>query len=121
MKNASNVNKSRPTEKIACERKSPVKQQNINAQNRIFRKNVILRSSTLTLRRRITVIIVIITLINNKLRIKFTETICCNERFTVVRIADCLLVNVYFPCAGTTDLELLCEICLRFRLYAFIY
>jgi len=50
----------------------------------------------------------VITLISNKLR-TITETVCCSERFTVVRIADCLLVNVYLPCAGTTDRELLCE------------
>jgi len=50
----------------------------------------------------------VIALISNKLR-TITETVCFSQRFTVIRIADCMFVNVYFPCAGTTDREILRE------------
>ena len=50
----------------------------------------------------------IITLVNNDLR-RVTETIYCEERFNVIRVGNYLFVNVYFPCIGTNDRELICE------------
>jgi len=42
----------------------------------------------------------VMSLISNKLR-KITETVCCSERYTVIRVANYLIVNVYLPCTGT--------------------
>ena len=50
----------------------------------------------------------VITLINNTLR-KITETVCCSDRYVIVKIADCLLVNVYLPCDGTINVNLICD------------
>ena len=49
----------------------------------------------------------VVTLINNGLR-KITQTIYCDERFSIVKIADTIIVNVYLPCSGTQDRTLLC-------------
>ena len=40
---------------------------------------------------------------------KFTKTIVAADRFCVVKVFDFLLVNVYFPCAGTTDRMLIID------------
>jgi len=37
------------------------------------------------------------------------QTIHCEERFTVVKLANYLIINVYLPCVGTKDRLLLCE------------
>jgi len=50
----------------------------------------------------------VITLIRNELRC-VTETVHCDERFVIVRVANCLIINVYMPCAGTCNRELICE------------
>lgn len=50
----------------------------------------------------------VMTLINKRLR-KFVETIHCEERYTAVRVANCLIVNVYLPCAGSSDRLFVCE------------
>ena len=50
----------------------------------------------------------VVTLIKNDLR-GLTETVLCDERYVIVRIADCLIVNVYLPCVGTGDRQLICE------------
>ena len=50
----------------------------------------------------------VMTLINKRLR-KFVETTHCEERYTAVRVANCLIVNVYLPCAGSTDRLFVCE------------
>ena len=50
----------------------------------------------------------VIMLISNKLR-GITQTVHCDERFVVVKIADKLLVNVYLPCQGTPDRVVMCE------------
>lgn len=47
----------------------------------------------------------VITLISNKLR-HITETIYCCDRFNLVRVADIIFINVYLPCAGTADRQL---------------
>jgi exonuclease III len=38
-----------------------------------------------------------------------TQTLCANERLVVIRLSNLLLCNVYFPCAGTADRELIIE------------
>ena len=50
----------------------------------------------------------VITLISNDLR-NLAETIHCDDRYTVVRIANYLVINVYLPCVGTTDRLLVCK------------
>ena len=44
----------------------------------------------------------VVTLINNRLR-SVTETICCDECYCIVRVANYFIVNVYLPCVGTSD------------------
>ena len=46
-------------------------------------------------------------LINNGRR-KITQTMYCDERFYIVKIADTIIVNVYLPYSGTQDRTLLC-------------
>ena len=50
----------------------------------------------------------VVTLINNRLR-SITETICCDERYSIVRVANYFIVNVYLPCVGTSDRLLICD------------
>jgi len=50
----------------------------------------------------------VVTLIKKALR-GYTQTIHCEDRFVVVRFANYLIVNVYLPCSGTKDRELLCS------------
>jgi len=47
-------------------------------------------------------------LINKKLR-HVTETICCHERYTVIKVLNYLIVNVYLPCVGSVDRLLICS------------
>jgi len=42
----------------------------------------------------------------------------CEDRFVVVKILNCLIINVYLPCSGTPDRDkLFTKICLM--TYAF--
>jgi len=50
----------------------------------------------------------VMSLIRNKLR-TITETVCCSERYTVIKVANYLIVNAYLPCSGTSDRLLICE------------
>ena len=50
----------------------------------------------------------VITLINKNLR-KFVETIHCDERYVIIRLANYIIVNVYLPCVGSADRMLVCE------------
>jgi len=34
---------------------------------------------------------------------KLMQTIHCEERFIVVKLANNLIINVYLPCVGTKD------------------
>jgi len=47
-------------------------------------------------------------MINYNLR-AFTETVHCAERYAIIRLFNYLIVNVYFPCSGTADRELICD------------
>ena len=47
-------------------------------------------------------------MINNKLR-KVTVNVTSSERFSVIRIGDCVIANVYLPCCGTEDRLLIIE------------
>ena len=44
----------------------------------------------------------VICLVAKRLR-KFATTIHCEERFTVVKIFNCLFFNVYLPCVGSPN------------------
>jgi len=43
-----------------------------------------------------------IVLIKKELR-RVTQTVHCDERYVIVKVANYLFVNVYLPCVGTTD------------------
>jgi len=45
--------------------------------------------------------------VSNKLR-NVTETVCCQERYNIIKVLNCLIVNVYLPCVGTADRLLIC-------------
>jgi len=47
-------------------------------------------------------------LIKNSLR-NVTQTICCADRYVIVKIRNYLIVCIYLPCTGTTDRLLLCN------------
>ena len=47
-------------------------------------------------------------LTKNSLR-KLTESIHCDDRHVIVKVADCLFANVYLPCAGTINRQAICE------------
>ena len=44
----------------------------------------------------------VMTLISNKLR-QITETIVCDERYAIVKIAKFVIINIYLPSQGTPD------------------
>ena len=50
----------------------------------------------------------VISLVNKKLQ-HVTETVCCHERYTVIKVLNYLIVNVYLPCVGTVDRLLICS------------
>jgi len=50
----------------------------------------------------------LMTLINKKLS-KYAKLLCACERYIVIAIDNLLLVNVYFPCNGTPQRDLICE------------
>jgi len=62
-----------------------------------------------------------------KLR-KSVETIFCEERYTAIRVANYIIVNVYLPCVVSPNRLLVCEellanisaLCQRYRGYEFI-
>jgi len=47
-------------------------------------------------------------LVKNSLH-KLTKCIHCSDRYAIVQIGDCLFVNMYLPCSGTVDRELICD------------
>jgi len=50
----------------------------------------------------------VLTVINNDIR-HITETIYCSERCNIVRVGEVIVVNVYLPCVGTTNREIICQ------------
>ena len=50
----------------------------------------------------------VITLVKKSLR-NITETIHCDERYNVMKISNCLFINVYLPCDGSKDRMLTIE------------
>lgn len=50
----------------------------------------------------------VLTMINNNIR-HITETIYCSERCNIVRVDKLIIVNVYLPCVGTVDREIICQ------------
>jgi len=50
----------------------------------------------------------VMTLISKNLR-RITETIFCSEPYTVIKVANSLIVNLCLPCIGTIDRLPMCE------------
>ena len=44
----------------------------------------------------------VMTLISKKLHVS-TEIVCVSERYVIVTVGDLVIINVYFPCSGTTN------------------
>jgi len=38
-----------------------------------------------------------------------TSTIHCSERYVIVKVGDCIIINIYLPCVGSINRELLCD------------
>ena len=43
----------------------------------------------------------------------YVEKVHCEERFAIVRVANCIFVDIYLPCIGTKDRQLICEATLQ--------
>ena len=39
----------------------------------------------------------------------YVETLYCEERYAVVRVANYFIANIYLPCSGSTDGLFICE------------
>ena len=50
----------------------------------------------------------VLIMIKDSLR-KITKTVHCSDRYVIVKVGDCLFVNVYLPCVGSTDRRLICD------------
>ncbi len=50
----------------------------------------------------------IMLLINSDLR-RSTEFICSADHYAIVRVADCIIIDVYLPCKGTENRQLICQ------------
>ena len=48
------------------------------------------------------------TMIRKQLR-AVTETELCDERYVIIRVANYLIVNVYMPCVGTADRQMISD------------
>ena len=40
---------------------------------------------------------------------KYSKTIHCSDRYAIIKVGNSLFVNVYLPCVGTTDRQLICD------------
>ena len=47
-------------------------------------------------------------LVTKSLR-KFMRSVACSDRYVIVKVGSYLLANVYLPCVGSADRQLLCE------------
>jgi len=50
----------------------------------------------------------VICLIKSSLR-GITSTVYCSERYVIVKVGDCIIINIYPPCVGSINRELLCD------------
>ena len=50
----------------------------------------------------------VVTLIKKELR-NHVESLYCEERYSVVRVANYFIANIYLPCSGSTDRLFICE------------
>jgi len=50
----------------------------------------------------------VICLIKSSLR-GATSTIHCSERYVIVKVGDCIIINIYLPRVGFINRELLCD------------
>lgn len=50
----------------------------------------------------------VVILVKSSLRNE-TSTIYCSGRYVIVKVRNCLFVNIYLPCSGTADRQLVCD------------
>jgi len=50
----------------------------------------------------------VLTLVRNNLRV-ITKTIFCSDRYAVIQVGDFVIINVYLPCAGSYNRQLVCD------------
>ncbi len=50
----------------------------------------------------------VISMIHNDLR-KFTETISCSDRMSIIKVCNQIIINIYLPCVGTVDRVTICD------------
>jgi len=50
----------------------------------------------------------VISMISNDLR-KYTVTIACSDRYTIIKVYNTIIINLYMPCIGTSDRLLISE------------
>jgi hypothetical protein len=50
----------------------------------------------------------LISMIHNDLR-KFTETISCSDRMSIIKVYSRIIINIYLPCVGAVDRILICD------------
>jgi len=50
----------------------------------------------------------VVILVKSSLR-KETSTIHCSDRYVIVKVRNYLFVNIYLPCSGTADRQLVCD------------
>jgi len=52
--------------------------------------------------------VAVMILVNKNLQY-FMRSVACSDRYLIVKVGNCLFVNVYLPWAGSADRLLLCE------------
>lgn len=50
----------------------------------------------------------VVTLVKSSLR-RETSTIHSSDRYVIVKVRNCLFVNIYLPCSGTANRQLVCD------------
>ena len=50
----------------------------------------------------------VICMINNDLR-KYTKTISCSDRMSIVKVCNQVIINIYMPCTGVVDRLTICD------------
>jgi len=50
----------------------------------------------------------IICLVKNTLR-SFTNMIYCSDSYAIIKVGNCILVNMYLPCVGSVNRALICD------------
>ena len=50
----------------------------------------------------------VVILVKSSLR-KETSTIHCSDRYVIIKVRNSLFVNIYLPCSGIPDRQLVCD------------